>query len=338
MISQVMTQKHNRHLSIAVYISVLAIADNITLIFGESHEFQKLKENVCCANNHCGLFLNFFVSFSFPGLLSYLGIVHHLIPPDSEVYCSIRSFFVFATPLCGTFLILGMTFDRFYGIVKPHLASSFNTVKRAKIMCVSIILFCCAFNIPHLFVTLTRGYDCLPYGKALALPSGEAYYWISFVLNYTFPFLALLVMNSVIINTLRKRQSLIPSMSVSQREKSIERGKSSQRGKSSDSQVFVILLLITFAFLILTTPAYLLFLFQMTMDFTTSATLYAGWNLFFSLAQKLFYTNNGINFFLYILSGTKFRNDLLKLFGCEQKDVQRNNTQSTSGGGGSDNG
>ena len=34
-------------------------------------------------------------------------------------------------------MILNMTFERFYGIIKPHKAVSFNTVKRAKItMCV----------------------------------------------------------------------------------------------------------------------------------------------------------------------------------------------------------
>ena len=30
-----MTQRHNRHMSIAVYISVLAVTDNITLIVGK---------------------------------------------------------------------------------------------------------------------------------------------------------------------------------------------------------------------------------------------------------------------------------------------------------------
>ena len=32
---QVMVQRHNRHMSISVYISVLAVTDSITLLFGE---------------------------------------------------------------------------------------------------------------------------------------------------------------------------------------------------------------------------------------------------------------------------------------------------------------
>ena len=33
--------------------------------------------------------------------------------------------------------------------------------------------------------------------------------------------------------------------------------------------------------------------------------------------HKMFYTNNGINFFLYVISGKKFRNEVLHLFKCK---------------------
>ena len=36
-IFQVMPQRHNRHMSIAVYISVLAVTDNITLLGGKGN-------------------------------------------------------------------------------------------------------------------------------------------------------------------------------------------------------------------------------------------------------------------------------------------------------------
>ena len=32
--------------------------------------------------------------------------------------------------------------------------------------------------------------------------------------------------------------------------------------------------------------------------------------------HKMYYTNNAINFFLYVISGQKFRNDLINLFKC----------------------
>ena len=78
----------------------------------------------------------------------------------------------------------------------------------------------------------------------------------------------------------------------------------------------MILLLVTFSFLLLTTPAYMFFLFSMIIDFGQSPKHQADFQLFFSTSQKTWYINNGINFFLYILSGTKFRNDFINLFQC----------------------
>ena len=89
--------------------------------------------------------------------------------------------------------------------------------------------------------------------------------------------------------------------------------------KTSDKQVYAILLLVTFGFLVLTTPGYFLFLFVMVVDFTTSAKLFAGYYLFYNVAQKMHYTNHGINFFLYVISGQKFRTDLLNLFRWNMK-------------------
>ena len=49
--------------------------------------------------------------------------------------------------------------------------------------------------------------------------------------------------------------------------------------------------------------------------------MFAGYYLFYHVSQKMLLTNNGINFFLYITSGQKFRTDLLKLFQCKRDNV-----------------
>ena len=40
-----MTQRHNRHMAIAVYISVMAVTDNITLLGGKSHFLPPANED-----------------------------------------------------------------------------------------------------------------------------------------------------------------------------------------------------------------------------------------------------------------------------------------------------
>ena len=91
------------------------------------------------------------------------------------------------------------------------------------------------------------------------------------------------------------------------------------RSKNPERQVYVILLLVTFSFLILTTPAYLFFIINLLGNFTTSPKVFAGYYLYSNVAQKLHVTNYGINFFLYVISGRKFRVDLLKVFRLQLK-------------------
>ena len=254
------------------------------------------------------------ISYSFlfliSGLCTYLTMVHEInIPPSQYWYCTLAITILFSSFLCSTLLIVSMTFDRFYSIIRPHKAASFNTVKRAKITISCIVLFSIMYNLPHLFISSNENWQCLPYGTAMGKTYGEFYYWLSFIINYVLPFVLLLVMNSVIIDKLRTRSKATNIKTVSDGT-----GGKFSKSKNSEKQVFAILLLVTFGFLILTTPGYMLFLFIMLVNFFGSPRIFAGYYLFYNVAQKLHYTNHGINFFLYVISGRKFRTDLIRLF------------------------
>lgn len=236
-------------------------------------------------------------------MLIYLGTELRLIIA-SPIYCSTRLVGVFSSSSSGAYLILAMTFDRFYCIIRPHKAVSFNTVKRAKVSCFVIIILSILYNIPHIFLVVDKDPDCFPYAKNMGI-LGTMYYWMSFAVNFAFPFFALLIMNSYIIHTIRNRQVFNDSI---QKDKKL---------KTSEKQIFAILLLVTFSFLVLTTPGYLYFLIINIIDSTNlSLKSKVGFSLYYHTGQKLWYTNYGINFFLYILSGTKFRNDLKNMFRC----------------------
>ena len=248
--------------------------------------------------------------FVFLGFLTYLAIERNIpIPPDQDTYCRIGTTVSFTSMLCSSMLIVIMTFDRFYSIIQPHKAASFNTKKRAKATIFCIIVGSILYNVPHLFLTDHENWQCLPYGKAMESIAGEFYYWFSFVIQFVLPFVSILSMNSVIIHRLRIRASRsndLTGQSINPDPK--------QKTKSSEGQVFAILLLVSFGFLILTTPAYAFFLYVMLVNFFFSPQAFAGYYLFYSVASKLQFTNYGINFFFYVISGKKFRTDLLKLF------------------------
>ena len=142
------------------------------------------------------------------------------------------------------------------------------------------------------------------------------YYWVSNILNSGFTFCSLLTMNCVIIHKLRMRPKLNSSRPEvkhniqGQGQREVQESKL----KNSDTQIYILLLLVTFSFLILTSPGLALFIYINFYDISATPQSYAGFFLFNSVANTTYFTNFAINFYLYVLSGQRFRADLTKLF------------------------
>ena len=230
------------------------------------------------------------------------------MPPNQYWYCSIVMTIMWTSTMCSTLFILNMTFERFYSIIRPHKAASFNTVKRAKISIIIIVVVSTVYNIPQLFMTVDSVRNCLPWAKGGSY-FGEIYYWSYNIINFILPFLLLLVMNSVIIYTLRSRT--VPNVGGS--EVQCQNEGQISKSKSAENQIVIMLLLVTFGFLILCTPSYTMLVVSRYVNIEQSPEFFAGYYLFFSIGQKTYYTNFGINFYLYVISGQKFRSDLIRL-------------------------
>ena len=243
------------------------------------------------------------------------------MPPNQYWHCTLIFFFMLTSTMCSTFFIMSMTFERFYSIIRPHKAASFNTVKRAKNTIVGIVVLCLLYNSPHFVVSIHHGRRCVPYGKAV--PFVQVYYWFSFSLSFIIPFISLLSMNTVIIHTLRKRSQSTLTMSDTQGQVHNIRHGQTVKIKNSESQIYIMLLVVTFGFLILITPGYLIVLYVLVVDYTKTPQLYAGYYFFYHFGSKLYYTNSGINFYLYVISGQKFRSDLVNLFRCKKNHMNK---------------
>ena len=109
-------------------------------------------------------------------------------PPSQFWFAAIITTIQLGAVLFSSLLIVSMTFDRFYSIIMPHKAASFNTVKRAKITIVNILIFSIITNIPHLFTTALEGRQSVPFDKVMDQPWGQLFYWFSFVVSFIFPF------------------------------------------------------------------------------------------------------------------------------------------------------
>ena len=101
----------------------------------------------------------------------------------------------FSSFLCSVYLLVAVTFERFYSIIKPHKAASFNTVKKARIIIICIYFLSYLYGIPFLLIGSTNGPECVPNKYASDNGLGETYYWLSLMI----PFVSLLIMNGIII-------------------------------------------------------------------------------------------------------------------------------------------
>ena len=201
--------------------------------------------------------------------------------PSQHWYCSIAMAILWTSTMCSTMFIVSMTFERFYSIIRPHKAASFNTVKRAKITMIIIMIVSIVYNIPQIFMTVASVRNCLPYAKG-GSHLGEIYYWSYNIINFIFPFVSLLIMNSVIIHTLRTRS--IPNVTGSELQ---GQGKGQTSNiKNTEKQIIVMLLLVTFGFLILSSPCYAMLMYSRYVNIEKSPKFFAGYYLFFSVGQK----------------------------------------------------
>ena len=129
----------------------------------------------------------------------------------------------------------------------------------------------------------------------------------------------LLYMNFIIIKKVRESRKMFRN----QKGKGQGQNDTSQRRqksmKSTENQLTIMLLLVTTLFLILMIPTYIRFLYT-TFVSRDTPTNYANLIFFYHLSHKLYHTNNGINFFLYCISGQKFRNDLIEILCCGRNE------------------
>ena len=174
------------------------------------------------------------------------------------------------------------------------------------------------YNIPHFFLSIVIGRQCLNFGIRGVITS--IYSWFSFVLNAVIPFTMLIHMNYVIVKAVRNSRVFFKGSDTGKgRDQGMETRKKTM--KSAEKQLAIMLLLVTILFLILLCPTYFRFIY-LVFGKRDTPFKYAQSMLFSEITGKLYASNSGINFFLYCISGKKFRNDLKEIlcYCCLRKD------------------
>ena len=275
----IMIKQNNRKMSTCIYMAAISINDNLMM----------------CRAGHDYL----------------ISVVQ--IHKWHSLECKLSGFVALYALQNGTYLVVAMTIDKYIAIKWPHKAATYSTPPRAKIIAVAVYVCAFVYNIPHLFLSSVIGGHCVNFG--ISSEFSRIYSSFSFVLNAVIPFTMLIHMNFVIVKEVRKSRKMFRRND----EMTGGRGRGldtrQKTMKSVENQVTIMLLLVTTLFLILLCPAYIRFIYLAFAQLDTPLA-YARAMFIYQVTANLYISNSGINFFLYCISGQKFRNDLKEFLCC----------------------
>jgi len=214
-----------------------------------------------------------------------------------------------------------VTIHRYVSVKFPLKAKLWFTRKTTKIVIVIIILLVLIINICHIpfayiFETPAGVKVCL-----YAVAEGAAgvvlsiYVWFQVIFYVYGPLVVLTIFNVLIIREVKLAMGNNGTNNEHENERNDTVSNKDKRS-STVSQITRMCVIVSLAFVLLNLPnATMIIANNGTRSATFAKTssdrlVVLVWRIFTHLA----YTNHGINFFLYCLSGEKFRNEVKKIF------------------------
>ena len=283
----VMLKRHNRIISCCNYIGALALCDNLMLLTGADYWTLTFKHR-----------------------------------PAFRIECKFNAWLLHAVSFAAVIFMFSMTVDRFLCICFPIKARNLCVVPRARKVIIITPIITALYTLPYAFTAEQAGkMTCLAVATNNKL--AVAYNWLNVFLASVVPFVGLLTMNGLIIYRIRKRSKLAVSVSRSEdlstngtAEESVATIGQPQRSSTKqdrNNQLTVMLLLVTFTFLLLTLPQYIRYVVAAVTTYWKTPHDYAEFILLAHVSNRCFYINSAVNFFLYCMSGSRFRKDVRDL-------------------------
>ncbi|XP_041374784.1 thyrotropin-releasing hormone receptor-like [Gigantopelta aegis] len=216
-------------------------------------------------------------------------------------------------------LVVAVTVERFIVVVFPLKAQLWISMRRTVVVIVCCGVFSFGLNLCHVFirtakVSRTTGkYFC---GRtrepATKLFLEKAFPWIDSLLYCILPMMSLFALNTIMIHHMKKHISRCLSL----------RNSKTNENQSNQRQMTVMLLLVSFSFLLLTGPMGIVLIVERYVWIPRTLKQTAVSRLLHSVIDNMMYMNHAINFMFYCFTGRKFRNELKRMcccFACKRR-------------------
>lgn len=300
----VLMSPHMRKTSTYTYLAVLCLADTVVLYIG--------------------------LLRSWHGHLTGRDVIHY-----NRWACKVVTWLSYSASVYSVWLLVAVTVERYIAVVHSMHAQVMNSLGRACRVVVGLLILLLAVHahllysmdlklVTYLNVTEPR---CLPVPQAEVFIS-KYWHWVDACLYSLLPSLVMLVLNSVIIYKIlasqRTRRYLTqnrdrhdpaepprarttPGQSASHRAS--ETANRARRAQNENRRITVMLLVVSFTFIVLVLPRNVHLIYYQLKTLRSLDEL-AHKLLYGSLTSLLMYTNHSSNFWLYMLTGRKFRHQL----------------------------
>ena len=295
----VMMRRTMKKSSTCFYITMIAVTDQMVLIFSGMHRWLTV-------------------------LIKWDAMV------ASPASCKILNFLIYFSFQLSAWLLVAMTIERFIAIQFPLKAAKYATVSRAKKVSLLLLIILIVIN-SHFFWTISiHGDYCSPREDFYDFHD-DIFPWIDAALYSIVPFLVLLVFNILII---RANRSAMNFRRTIRRQSLSAGGDKGQETVNFFHKLTVMLLSVSFAFLLTSAPKVILFIVRFDyFDFSGPSIDFqrvALYLLVSRITDLFIHITHAINFFLYCITGERFRKELKNFILCRKSGAKRNSNFSST--------
>lgn len=260
----------------------------------------------------------------------------------SDVGCKITMFLTYTSFHLSAWVLVAVTVERAVSVIWPYKVKRRCTQKVALFVTFGIIIAVFAIN-SHLIygfgtssLNMFKGFDrCMPVYDEYAKFYIYDWFWIHLFFAFVAPFLFIVIGNILVIRGLRKMRMRQKWMNDSNGILKDARGRHHRHGHHARTLMIILILLNTIFFISQTPVAIYLVYFPYLVD-DINANACSDVNSYLQSVEKLWfweavthtfgYLNASINFVLYVISGSRFRKEILSLLLCKHYFYMRSSS------------
>nr|KAG5694459.1 hypothetical protein BaRGS_008698 [Batillaria attramentaria] len=224
-----------------------------------------------------------------------------------DVPCKLYHWVGYSVGMLSAWFLAALAVQRAMTVAWPHGMRASCTRTQSFITIAVLVAVAFSLNAYTLFTTAVREDGRCGFSKDFQVSYQPVLGWFEMILYSLLPATVIVLSNCLLIYKFVQSKKRLESQS----------SRICRSGSTKVSRVTLTLIVVSLAFLVCTLP-----LGMMQDPSQTSPDLFRSESFVFwlSFASFLWYTNSAINFYIYLLTGSQFREELKKMLGIRERN------------------